>query len=386
MNEQYLAFMVTHGVCVGILVMIGVYLIMSVRSAFQEDVEPNPLVRKAAGWNALLWAVTYAITFLHPLFEDSPYQEVVENLDIMVCMMVVPGVAALLLGLLQMEAAIRRYFWLHLLVPVALIVWYILQPQRWMLYATAAYWGCYAIGVVYWFYRQELKYHRRLMDLYSDMEHHEIRWVYQLVAMFLVYLVLYIVAHLGNGYTMYYISYAYSIGLWAVLTYYVDHHACAVRFWQGAPEAPESEVEPVMEEVSMPQEAAAGSPAETEAVAAERDFSWIGERLLKTCEQEGLYLNHDLSIDVLASHLGTNRTYIGRYLASKGLTYYSYINSLRVAYAKQMMDDNEETSLSTIAFQSGFKSDSTFRRAFSEIEKCTPSEYVKKLKALENPE
>lgn len=384
MDGQYLVFMVVHGICVAILGMIGLYLVLSVRSAFQEDVDPNPLVRKTAGWNALIWALTFAITLLYPLFKDASYEVMVVNVDIMLSMLSVPGVAALLLGLLQMETAIRRYLWLHLLLPLGLVVWCVFDPQPWQLYASAIYWVCYAICLVIWFYRQEIRYHRRLKDLYSDMDHHEIRWVYQLMILFLIYLVLFIIAHLGRSNAMYYVSYAYCIALWVLLTYYVDHHACVVRFWQGAPEAPASETETEAEPAPASDTAAVPHSGGDNASPQERDYSWIGERLHERCELTGLYLQHDLSIDVLASHVATNRTYMGYFLASKGMTYYRYINGLRVEHAKHLMETNAEMGLSSIAFQSGFKSDSTFRRAFAEIEKCMPSEYMKKIKTLED--
>lgn len=393
MSLDYLAFMVVHGLCVGILVMIGLYLIVSVRSAFQEDVEPNALVRKTAGWNALLWAMTFVITLLYPVFEHLEFFAIVPRLNIMLCLMVVPGVALLLLSLLQMQHAIRRYFWLHVLVPTSLIVWYLFAPSQLQMHLSFAYWLIYALVFALWFYRQEHRYRRHLRDLYSDLEHHEIRWIYQIIVLLIIYLGLFILAHVTeNTYAWHYVSYAYCIGLWALLTHHVDCHECAVRFWVGAPEAPQSEVEAEVSLLSTEAEYPADcdttqpEPSAPEVAAAEpaavRDLNWIGERLRERCEEPKLYLHHDLGIDVLATHLGTNRTYIGRYLASKGMTYYGYINGLRIGHARQMIEQDADTTISTIAFQSGFKSDSTFRRAFMEIEGCTPSEYAKRIKQL----
>ena len=49
--------------------------------------------------------------------------------------------------------------------------------------------------------------------------------------------------------------------------------------------------------------------------------------LRKHCEEPQLYLEHELSLNAVARACNTNRTYLGMYFASQGITYYIYIST-----------------------------------------------------------
>lgn len=370
-----LIFMAAHGMLVGVLLMLGIYLLTSVRSAFTTDVVPNQLVRRTAGHNLLLWVGSYSMFFFYPLVANHPsLLSFAKDMDIMLGLLLVPGIAVLLMSLLQMRR-LRSHFLASVVIPMILFVCHCFRNDHLFLKLTVAYWMLAALVFVCWFVWQERKYHRHLHDLYSDLEHHEIRWVYRIMWVFFGYLVLFMFSHVWfNKPVLYYLLYIYCIGLWLLVTYYVDRYECVAHFWKGVNDALQTEEEPeVRSEVIGERDEELGEKRG----AKERDLSWIGERLKAKCEGERLYLRHDLNVDVLASYIATNRTYIGQYLSSQGLTYYSYINRLRVAYAKQLIRESKAETLSSIAMQSGFKSDSTFRRAFMEVENCTPSEFEK---------
>lgn len=96
-------------------------------------------------------------------------------------------------------------------------------------------------------------------------------------------------------------------------------------------------------------------------------------------EGEELYLNSTISIKELASHIGTNRTYLSDYFTHVlQTTFYDYINRLRIEKKSTLlMQEHPEYTLEQIATESGFQSISTFRRAFQKITGMTPSEYRK---------
>ena len=366
MYHPYLIYMVVHGFCFGVMLMIAFYLLTSTRSAYNSDIEPNQHVRQTAGWNAALWAFTFFVPLIYPFIDGTRYGTLTSDLDSMMSMLVIPSVSALLLSLVQMHTLIRRYLLFFLIIPLGLIAYYLIDPQPWQEDATFVYWSVFIVAFAFWFYRQEKKYHRRLRDLYSDIESHEISWIYRIILLFIFYYVLFAVSRLIGMQPILYVSYFYCLVLWTLLVYHVDHYECMVHFWSGEEEA----------KVTRLVEPSAAEGQETAEVTA---YEWLGPRLQKECEEAGLYLRHDLNIDTLAAHLGTNRTYISRYLASKGITYYIYINTLRVNHAKKLIRKDPDLSIFAVAFQSGFKSDSTFRRAFLDIEGCTPSEYAKRL-------
>lgn len=103
----------------------------------------------------------------------------------------------------------------------------------------------------------------------------------------------------------------------------------------------------------------------------------VNDRLF--CEQE-------LSREVVAAAIGTNRTYLVRSIKNAtGKTFSEYIADLRTSYAATLLTTTEEP-LDKIGTMCGFRSKSTYYRAFALAYGCTPSEYRKKstyLKALE---
>ncbi len=88
------------------------------------------------------------------------------------------------------------------------------------------------------------------------------------------------------------------------------------------------------------------------------------------------WLNPSLTLQELATSLGTNRTYLSDYLNnSLNTTFYDYINSYRIRHACELLICEPEKHLIQICIRSGFKSISTFRRAFEKHMGITPAKY-----------
>lgn len=103
-------------------------------------------------------------------------------------------------------------------------------------------------------------------------------------------------------------------------------------------------------------------------------YASIEQKLQSQCEQKLLFLDPDLTRETLALRLGINRTYLGMYFRKHDLTFYHYINALRMEYAYRLMQDNPHLSIRKVAEQSGFRSQTTFRKVFQEVMGCLPSE------------
>lgn len=103
----------------------------------------------------------------------------------------------------------------------------------------------------------------------------------------------------------------------------------------------------------------------------------IKRNLKRELEEKELFLNPQLTLQELASAVGTNRTYLSNYLNQElKTTFYDYINSLRLQRARELLSDPARNiTMIEIAEQSGFNSQSTFRRAFRRVHGCSAAEW-----------
>lgn len=117
----------------------------------------------------------------------------------------------------------------------------------------------------------------------------------------------------------------------------------------------------------------------------------IGERIERVMEKKRLYLQPNLTLPDLASAIGSNKTYVYLYLKQMRNTSFSnYINSLRlekkaIPLMKESVNNSigkgvRELTVNEIAFESGFQSLSTFRRAFQKLMGCNATSYLKDLR------
>lgn len=109
----------------------------------------------------------------------------------------------------------------------------------------------------------------------------------------------------------------------------------------------------------------------------------IGPLLEQHCEATRLYLQHDLTLQQLATAIGTNRTYLSQYFAQQDITYNSYINRLRIKHFMRLYHDSitslRPATATELAQQSGFRSYSTFAVAFKQFNGQTVTTWMKDL-------
>ncbi len=107
----------------------------------------------------------------------------------------------------------------------------------------------------------------------------------------------------------------------------------------------------------------------------------IGTLLKQHCEEPQLYLQHDLTLSQLTKAIGTNRTYLGRYFSSRGITYNAYINELRinhfVSLYREAVADKRPITAQQLAYESGYRSYSTFRNVFKHVMGQSVSTWMK---------
>lgn len=91
-----------------------------------------------------------------------------------------------------------------------------------------------------------------------------------------------------------------------------------------------------------------------------------------------LYTNNNLTIELLADKLNTNRTYLSRVINQTfNCNFSSLINKYRINEARKLLSDPkfESYSIEGIAFEVGYNSKSVFNNAFKKQTGLTPSFY-----------
>ena len=107
--------------------------------------------------------------------------------------------------------------------------------------------------------------------------------------------------------------------------------------------------------------------------------SQLTSRLRVLLEEEKLWKDPDLVQSDVARALGTNVKYLQNSIRELGYGSYSdMINSCRINYVKQQLDENSSENLKIIFYEAGFRSRITAWRSFSKFLGCSPTEYKNK--------
>jgi len=105
---------------------------------------------------------------------------------------------------------------------------------------------------------------------------------------------------------------------------------------------------------------------------------------LNKFEKEKLFLNSDLTVDILAIEFKTNSNYLSKVInETKGVNFTQYINTLRIKYIIEKLETDKKYlnyTIQGLSEFSGFNSSQTFTRAFINCTKMNPSEFIKQVK------
>ncbi len=110
-------------------------------------------------------------------------------------------------------------------------------------------------------------------------------------------------------------------------------------------------------------------------------LSALYEELESVMVREKPYLDSDLSLAVLASHLRINQRLLSEVINSQAeASFYEYINGYRIeAFKQRLLADGNKLPLINLAYDCGFGSKATFNHAFKKNTGVTPSQYRKSL-------
>jgi len=356
---QDIFFIILYGGATFLALAACVYLLFRRSNAFASDVtSPRELRHWAAAFMASvaashIWWVLLGIAFLT---EDRLMRNIIAiTLDRLTF---VPLMMCTLLRMLQDR---RRPLWpiAVAFVPIALISVICLIYRIEAFELATEYYSIF-IGLVFvvYFVRAVRQYTRWLNENYADLERKEL-WQSLLLLAFILFV---------------YIGYTSNEG--ALLTEYLAQVNTLIiiifLLWRVETLQQLDAKETIMPE-DIPEDEDDGAPIAIP--------SNIGSLLEQRCEATQLYLRHNLTLQQLATAIGTNRTYLSAYLAQQDITYNAYINRLRIQYFIRLYRDSITSARSAtateLAQQSGFRSYGTFAAAFKQFTGQTVTAWMK---------
>jgi len=373
-------YVIHFAVMMTILTSMAVYLLVSKRNAFGSEIVTDQRLRRKAGWMILIYVLVYLANI--PLyFWLSDNQQLLVMVSVTLDMMVTyPTVLHFMLELLQDRRRWdNRLGWLSLLAVMPLTGWLLTHWSWWI----GVLYGLYLtelVTFIVWYVRATKAYHRFLADNYADLEHKELVWSWMILSSIFLSTINYLLTMFQSDmHTIVVCTYAFHLAdtiFIALIVWHIDHQ----QVLEPLAEESVEEVQKSQEAEAVETEAMEPETMETEAMettnthevpASRKDIIIYktGELLRKHCEEAQLYLQRDLSLKTLAQACHTNRTYLGLYFASQGITYYIYINKLRIdhfqsLYREAMKEESTTFTLQQLSKDSGFLSYNTFSRAF----------------------
>lgn len=349
-----------------IYLMMALYMLLSHRSAFFENIDTDQDLRRLTGYNLLAWAALY---FMEPtynvIFGDEHtffYHDIAQMTDLMAAV----GVCHLLMRSVMIRKNFLLYYLLPSTFPILLSVIYCFTRSKYLLAASYYFWGIYIaviLGIIFYYQRLYIK---RIKSEYSDITNKDHYWINWCIACFTGGNIFYAITFTcGKPAIAQITTYLFNFALWLIIFIYVDKSDKVLDFSNINREmdSDENKVETQENELQFN-----GKDSTRERIIAE---------MKQKCEVEQIYLMPELTLERLAAEIGTNRTYISRYLNDINMSYYQYINSFRIEKAKQLLTNNPNLSIAEISEQCGYRSDATFRRVFRDFTGMSPMEFKK---------
>ena len=347
---QDIFFVSLYGGVTMLNVVAALYLVLRRSNAIAPEVTSPVRLRRWAAAFMFVAALSHVFWMFYASHPSPVSYVIVCSLDIL---LLIPTIAGILLSMLQDR---RRRIWpvLVWLAPaLVLIALCIIRGDDALMAPISIYViALYVLFLLYVFFAVRC-YGRWLRDNYADLEHKEVWQSFLILAVFLLFFVIYS-STAEDSKVLVYLLQVDCIIIVGLLLWRVETLQVLV-----ADNAPAEDVQKVPQTVPVN----------------------IGPLLERHCVQAQLYLQHDLTLSQLAQTIGTNRSYLSQYFAQQGLTYNSYINGLRVNHFiglyHQAVADQRIIKAQQLASESGFHSYSTFSAAFKQKTGKTVTEWMR---------
>ena len=367
---QSILFFILYGISGVVPLLAALYLLLRPYNIFSADINPPVRLRRWAASFFAFTALTHVWWLLFIIFsldfESLCYQLIV----LTDTMLLLTTIAGTMLSMLQDR---RRPMWpvLVAMLPfVALFGLYFAFPSDLLKLTIMAYLMLLSVAFAVYMVFAIRRYDRWLNDNYADLEHKRV-WLSQVVA-FLCMLV-FVLYEVSEDMVLIFCLHIVDLVLVFLLLWRVETlpqlDALAVKTY--TPSAPDRLVsaEPA-ESTYVPETMPimATQPEQPSADPISIDVDQMEQLLKEHCEATRIYLENDLTLQMLAQVVGTNRSYLSQYFSRKGFTYNTYINSLRINHfisrSRELSAAGQDIPIQQLALESGFGSYRTFSRAF----------------------
>lgn len=355
-------------------------LISSLYFLFQKCDEQAPVrLRHALGTILMIIAVQSALYFVGA-FGGVDAFITDKKLVVLVNLQVVPFCILMLSELTRMtELTVKRILFHFTPVVVALVVYVVLKYIN-QLYADVIYYVILMQGLVYItlytirFIKAAKRYNKAVADVYADLDGRSINWLGRCIGLMLLLVLIFAVLKV--------VMYGYYdhpainiLFLFLTLVVYVDlcWNIDQMRMIESIPYGDEQAA--VLEERA---EADDEEDQHVEAgegrvlTAEQKEFM---EQLDIVCTEGNLYSMHGITREDVAKAMMTNHIRLTKLLKeATGLTFNAYITKIRLDQAARMLLETNDT-IEQIFYTCGYRTRSTFNRAFTDAFGCTPKEY-----------
>jgi AraC-like DNA-binding protein len=356
-SVQSILFFALYGVTGAMPLIAALYLLLRPCNVFSASIKPPVRLRR---WTAAFFAfsalahVWWLLFYIYSRDFDSAVYALIILTD---CVLLLTTIAGTMLSMLQDR---RRPVWpvfVAMLPFVALGGVLMVHPSGLLQRIVEAYILLLCLLFAVYIVFAIRRYGRWLNDNYADLEHKRV-WLSQVVAFFcMLVLVLYVVA---DNMVLIYCLHIFDLVLVFLLVWRVET----------LPDLQEQQPLPQPLPTPLPHWEGQGeeSVVEESANPINIDVDQIEQQLKEHCVSTQLYLQHDLTLQQLAQSVGTNRSYLSQYFSRQGITYNIYINNLRVNHfidlCQKASAAGQPIVAQQLASESGFRSYSTFGRAF----------------------
>ena len=359
-------------------------LISSLYFLCQKCDEQAPIRLRHLMGTILMIIAFQSSLFFFGTFTGIDYLIVDKKMSVLVNLQVLPFCLMMLTELTRMSEVTTKKWSIHVGVTFVILLIYIVLTFVNQQYADVFYYMSMAelliyIGVyVVRFAKAAKRYNKTVADVYADLDGRSINWLNRILILMLVFALGFVLLKIVmDGFYDNRIAglafYLITLVICVVLSWNVDQ----MRMIESIPYGDEQRA--VLEESSSNEDEEEEEATEhvegRELTAEQKEFM---EQLDTVCTEGNLYSMHGITREDVAKAMMTNHIRLTKLLKeATGLTFNAYITKIRLDQAAHMLLETNDT-IEQIYYTCGYRTRSTFNRAFTDAFGCTPKEYRSK--------
>lgn len=356
-------------------------LISSLYFLCQKCDEQAPIRLRHLMGTILMIIAFQSSLFFFGTFTGIDYLIVDKKMSVLVNLQVLPFCLMMLTELTRMSEVTTKKWSIHVGVTFAILLIYIVLTFVNQQYADVFYYMSMAELLIYLgvyvarFAKAAKRYNKTVADVYADLDGRSINWLNRILILMLVFALGFVLLKIVmDGFYDNRIAgvafYPITLVICVVLCWNIDQ----MRMIESIPYGDEQRA--VLEESTNndddEEEEATEHVEGRELTAEQKEFM---EQLDLVCTEGNLYSMHGITREDVAKAMMTNHIRLTKLLKeATGLTFNAYITKIRLDQAARMLLETNDT-IEQIYYTCGYRTRSTFNRAFTDAFGCTPKEY-----------